>query len=423
MRKLLAILLLFAVLPGMIAFAQNKPTKLSMWVFEQLHLQFYTEAVKVWNKQNPTEPIELEAEVYPYNDMHNKLLIAVQSGVGIPDIADIEESKFPNFLKGQIQMVPINDLVAPVRDKFVQGRLYLYSKDGQIYGLCFHVGASVMYYNMDIMKAAGVNVDKIDTWDDYVKAGLQVKQKTGKPMCTVEATDQWSFWPMINEQKSDYFDKDGKVILDNDINIKTLQFLYDMLYKYGIAAITPGGNHHTEQYWGFMNGGGAASLWMPMWFMGRFTDHMTDLKGKMAIRPMPRWTKGGYRSAGMGGTATAVFKTSEHVDLARRFIFWAKGSKQGNIMIWQLLGFDPIRWDVWSDPAMNAPNKFTRYFQNENIFKILLQVKDEIYPVTLTAKTPDAADLIRSIVMFQVLQEKSKTPAQALKEAAAQLRE
>jgi arabinosaccharide transport system substrate-binding protein len=124
----------------------------------------------------------------------------------------------------------------------------------------------------------------------------------------------------------------------------------------------------------------------------------------------------------MGGTATAVFKTSKHIDLARRFLFWAKGSQQGNIMIWQLLGFDPIRWDVWSDPAMNAPNKFTQYFQNENIFKILLQVKDEIYPVTLTDKTPDAADLVRTIVMFQVLQEKSKTPAQALKEAAAQLR-
>ena len=108
----------------------------------------------------------------------------------------------------------------------------IYAKDGINYALCFHVGATVMYYNMDIMKAAGVNIDKIDTWDDYVKAGQQVVAKTGKPMTTLEITDQWSFWPLIAQQKSDYFDKNGNVWLDNPTNIKTLQFMQDMMYKY-----------------------------------------------------------------------------------------------------------------------------------------------------------------------------------------------
>ena len=71
---------------------------------------------------------------------------------------------------------------------------------------------------------------------------------------------------------------------------------------------------------------------------------------------------------------------------------------------------------------MSAPNKFTEYFQNENVFKMLLTVKDEIYPVTLTAKTSDLTDMVRNTIMVQVLQDRSKTPAQALKEAADQLR-
>ena len=37
-------------------------------------------------------------------------------------------------------------------------------------------------------------------------------------------------------------------------------------------------------------------------------------------------------------------KQSKYLDLAKRFLFFSKGSKQGNIMIWQLLGFDPPRW-------------------------------------------------------------------------------
>jgi arabinosaccharide transport system substrate-binding protein len=423
MRRFLALLLILTV-AGLSAFAQNKPTKLTLWTFQELHLGFYNEAVKVWNAQNPGKLIELDGQVFPYADMHNKLLVAVQSGVGAPDISDIEISKFPNFLQGKIPLVPLNDVIDPYRDKFVQARLAIYSKDGKNYGLCFHVGAEVMYYNMDIMKQAGVNVDKIEMWDDYVKAGQQVMAKTGKPMTTVETTDQWSFWPLIAQQKSDYFDKNGKVWLDNATNVKTLQFLQDLIYKYKIAVTAPGGFHHAEQYYGAMNSGSFGSIWMPMWYMGRFTDYMPDLAGKIAVRPLPRWTKGGYRSGGMGGTGTAVLAQSQNIDLAKKFLFFAKGSKQGNIMIWQMLGFDPIRWDVWSDPAMTAPNKFTEYFQNgSDLFKMLLNVKDEIYPVTLTSQTPDATDMIRNNVMPQVLQDRSKTPQQSLKEAADQLRQ
>jgi arabinosaccharide transport system substrate-binding protein len=423
MRRFLVLILLLTTVAGINAFAAG-PTKLTLWTFQPLHLDYYNAIVKVWNAQNPGKAIDLDGQAFPYDDMHNKLLVAVQSGVGAPDISDIEISKFPNFLKGDIGLVPLNDVIDPFRDKFVQARLSIYAKDGINYALCFHVGATVMYYNMDIMKAAGVNIDKIYTWDDYVAAGKQVVAKTGKPMTTLEITDQWSYWPLITQQKSDIFDQKGNVSLDDATNIKTLQFLQDMIYKSKIAVAAPGGFHHAEQYWGEMNKGAYGSIWMPMWYMGRFTDYMPDLAGKIAIRPLPRWTKGGFRSAGMGGTGTAVLKQSKYQDLAKKFLFFAKGSKQGNIMIWQVLGFDPIRWDVWNDPAMAAPNKFTEYFQNgDNVFKMLLLVKDEIYPVTLTEKTPDATDMLRHNIMVQVLQDRSKTAAQALKEAADQLRQ
>jgi arabinosaccharide transport system substrate-binding protein len=250
MRRFLVLILLLTTVAGFNAFAQGGPTKLTLWTFQPLHLDYYNAIVKVWNAQNPGKAIDLDGQAFPYDDMHNKLLVAVQSGVGAPDISDIEISKFPNFLKGDIGLVPLNDVIDPYRDKFVQARLSIYAKDGINYALCFHVGATVMYYNMDIMKAAGVDVDKIDLWDDYVKAGQQVVAKTGKPMTTLEITDQWSYWPLITQQKSDIFDQKAKVTLDNAINIKTLQYMYDMMYKSKIAVAAPGGFHHAEQYWG-----------------------------------------------------------------------------------------------------------------------------------------------------------------------------
>ncbi len=419
---LLAVLLICMI--GMVFAAGSaesaKPKEvpeLDFWTFQELHLSFYQKMADLWNKENPDRQFTFNGEVLPYEDMHTKLLVSLQAGTGAPDMVDIEIAKYPNYLKGDIQLVPLNDVIDPVRDNFVTARLDVYSKDGKNYGLPFHVGASVIYYNMEILNAAGVDPYKIDTWDDFMEAGKQVKARTGKPMTTLEVTEQWSFWPLIAQQGSDFVDKDGNVILDNAINIKTLQFLKDMLNS-GVAVAAPGGFHHAEEYYGFMNDGGAASLWMPMWYMNRFTDYMSDLDGKILIRPMPRFTKGGSRSAGMGGTGTSVTRQAKDIQLAKDFLMFAKGSREGNILIWEDLGFDPPRWDVWDAPEMKTPNKFTKFYLNDDIFGMLLEIKDEIQPVNIKEKLPAVIDRLKSTVMIQALQQQNKSPAEALKEAA-----
>lgn len=423
MRKLICALLVSLCLmalafPGMTA----SPTTLTFWTFQELHKAFMDDAVETWNKQNPNEQIILKTEVYPYDQMHNKLLISLQSGVGAPDIADIEISKFANYLKGRNpQLVPLNRIVEPVMDRLIKARFDNYAKDGKYYGIDYHVGATVMFYNKEYMDQAGVDVDSIVTWDDYVEAGKKVVAATGKPMTTVEVTEHWTFYPMLSQYGSDIFTPDGGVILDNEDNIKVLTFIRDMIYKHKIAIPAPGGFHHAEEYWAFMNQGGAASLMMPLWFMGRFVQYMPDLKGKIIIRPLPAWKPGGARSAGMGGTGTVVTVQSKHQDLAVRFLEAAKLSREGAIKTWTILGFDPIRWDVWDDPAMREDNIYTEYF-GKDVFNMLLEIKDEINPTVITDKYPLAIDLLKKNVCFKALRELSQTPEEALKEAARELR-
>lgn len=399
----------------------GEKTKLTLWSFVPVHLDFYNDAVARWNQANPNKQIELETANYPFEDYHNKLLISIQSGVGAPDIADIEINKFPNFLKGKPQFVDLTKVVAGERDQFVQSRFEVYSKDGVVYGIPFHVGATVMYYNKEILDKAGVNADDIKTWDDYVEAGKKVVAATGKVMATVEGTGHWTFMPMISQRGSDYFDKDGNVILDNQTNIETLQFIQDMVYKHKIAIPTPGGAHSKEEYFGFMNQGGAASVLMPFWYMARFVNYMPDLKGKMIIRPMPEWPGGSKRSAGMGGTGTVIPLQSKNIELATEFLTFAKLTKEANIEIWKKLGFDPPRWDVWDSPEMKVSNKFTEYFGND-IFDIIKPLKDEVNPVNYAENSPRARLIIEQKTMFNVVQNNNATPADALKSAASELR-
>lgn len=398
----------------------SKKTKLELWTFNELHQTFYEDMAKRWNTANPDKQIELVANTFPYDDMHNKLLVALQSGKGAPDLADIELNKFPNFLKGDPQLLPLNDVIDPEINNLVKSRLDIYAKDGNYYGIDFHVGAAVIYYNKEILDKAGVNADDIKTWADFETAGKKVHEKAGVPMTTIESSDLWSLWPQVAQApgNDDLQTADGKINITSPIVANPLKWQQGLI-KQGIAIATPGGNHHSEEYYGLMNSGGSAAVWMPMWYMGRFTDYMPDLKGKIIIKPMPAWKVGDPRSAGMGGTGTAVTKTTKNPDLAKAFLAFAKISKEGNIEIWKQLGFDPLRSDVWADPALKEPNKFTEYF-GENIFDVLTEVKSEIEGVIINENTPNISDSFRTSILVRTLLDNEDVD-KVLKEAASQL--
>jgi arabinosaccharide transport system substrate-binding protein len=380
----------------------TEPTKIQLWTFQDLHNTFYKSMAEKWNQENPSQQIALTATTLPYDDMHNKLLIALQSGVGAPDIADIEIGKFSNFLKGTPQLLPLNDIVEPVLKDIVKSRVDIYSKDGKYYGICFHVGATVTYYNMDLMNKAGIDPKTIKTWDQYHDAGKIVKEKTGKPITTFETIDLFQPQLMDKQLGSDLMKEDGTANLATPELAQTLTFMRSML-KDGTAAIAPGGGHHQEEYYGFMNKGGSASVTMPMWYMNRFTDYMPDLKSKMLILPCPVFKEGEARSVGLGGTGTAVTNQSKNPQLAKQFLAYCKLSKEGCTEIWNQLGFDPIRTDVWSDSTLkNAKNKFTEFYL-DNPFDVLTSIKDEIPAIRLGEGYAPMCDKVKTTTFNKAL--------------------
>lgn len=381
--------------------AAAQPVNVEFWTFQDLHVKFYEKMAEQWNETHPDEPINLIASEFPYDNMHNKLLIAFQAGVGAPDMVDIEIAKYANFLRGNIQLVPLNDIIEPELDNIVKARVDIYSKDGNYYGICFHVGAAVIYYNVELCEKAGIDWKNIKTWDDYYEAGKKLKAALpDKYWATVETADPWHLWPMLSSQGGDMLGADGEPSISSPQMVRALEFNRKLVNE-GIAAIAPGGFHHTEEFYAFMNSGEVASLVMPMWYMERFIQLMPDLAGKIAIAPMPVWEAGQPRSVGMGGTGTSITKAAKNPDLVKKFLAFAKLSKEGNIEIWNTLGFDTIRTEVWSMPEIvNSENKFTKYFVT-NPFDVLNQIKDEILPIHVSGALPAVLDAIKNSVLYR----------------------
>lgn len=133
-------------------------TELTVWTFVENHQDFYTEMAQKWNEENPDKQVNLVLSNMAYDDMHNKLSLALESGEGAPDVVDIEVGKFPAFMVGDIGLLDLTDAIEPYKDKVVESRLDLYSKDGAYYGFPTHVGTTVAFYNTEALEAAGIDL-------------------------------------------------------------------------------------------------------------------------------------------------------------------------------------------------------------------------------------------------------------------------
>lgn len=393
--------------------------QLEMWTFVDMHKTFLDEMLVKWNEKNPDKKLNINVTVLPYDDMHNKLQSALLSGQGAPDAVDIELGKFPNFLKGEPQLEPLDDVYAPYKDKVVKSRVDIYSKDNHVYGLDYHVGATVTYYNTELLEKAGIDYKSIVTWDDFKKAGEKYYKATGKNFGTADTSALWQTSLMLTEQKSDYTDANGKPQLNSPQMVKALTTLRDMQDAHAIATI-PGGQPDTTDGQGAINNGDYAVVIKAMWYMSRFLQYMPDQAGKWAIAPCPVFEKGQPRSVGLGGTGTAVTKNAKNKQNLKEFIAYAKFSEDGEKAIWDELGFDPVNTELWTNKEItqNKDNKFIKYFKT-NPFDTLNEIKNEIGLIKSTEASPNINNVLTTVTYNSIFEDK-KDIKQALDEAQQQ---
>ena len=261
-------------------------TELTVWTFVENHQDFYTEMAEKWNEENPDKQVNLVLSNMAYDDMHNKLSLALESGEGAPDVVDIEVGKFPAFMVGDIGLLDLTDAIAPYKDKVVESRLDLYSKDGKYYGFPTHVGTTVAFYNTEALEAAGIDYTTIKTWDDFKNAGVAYHEATGKTFAAAETTAQWMINLMLAQKGGDYLTEDGELDVNNEIMVEVLQYIKDMQDAGAVATIA-GGQPDNEEAYPLYNSGEVAVAIMPFWQTSRYTTYMTDLSGKVAIAAPP----------------------------------------------------------------------------------------------------------------------------------------
>lgn len=381
-------------------------TPLELWTFQEVHRQFYESMAEKWNEENPDKPVNLTVSVQPFDDMHNKLTIALQSGEGAPDMCDVEINKFPTYLEGEPQFMDLTSYVDPYRDDIVAARLEVYSKDGVNYGIPTHVGATVAFYDTSILEPAGVDYKEIKTWDDYKEAGLKVVEATGKAMGAAETGGTFIYQAMLAAQDADMTDENGDPALDSEASIKALSTIQELV-EAGVDQTIPGGSVDGEEGYGAINAGGYATIIRPLWYMSRYPAYMEQIEaGRIGIAPIPVFDEADFGvSYGGGGTGTVVTVQSENSELAAEWLCWAKLSEEGNRDIWNVLGFDPCNTSLWEDEELTTDesNQFISFFI-DNPFDVLNTIKDDIRTIKSTYAVPTIDDIMTSVVLPDIIE-------------------
>lgn len=406
-------------------------THLEMWTFVELHAQHYGIMAETWNEEHPDQTIEITCTTYPYSDMHTKLLTALEAGVGAPDICDVEVGQFPNVVEGlDTWLVPLNDYAADYLDTMVTARMETYmGEDGQYYGAPYHVGATVMYYNVAAMsEAMGLTqdetiakIDAVKTWDDYQALGeeyLGAVSEDGKYWTSVDTGGTDWLWLAMAEYGDDWtggFDNPANVQLES---VQKMLEMQQSWLKSGLAEVSPDG--HVDLEAGFQNilDHNIVSFPKAMWYMSRFTNYMPEESGNWYIAKCPVFEEGQICSVGIGGTGTVVTQQSANTDLAATFLCWAKMSDEGEQHIWDTLGFDICNTALWDDDAFahDDSNQYNQFFINYP-YDVLNDIgMDNIGKISVVAISPTINEYVCNTTLNEVLEDPDYSVADALQE-------
>ena len=400
-------------------FGDPSGTHLEMWTFVELHGQHYGNMVEKWNEENPDRKIEITCTTYPYGDMHTKLLTSLEAGTGAPDICDVEIGQFPNVVKGlDTWLVPLDDYAAPYMATMVPARMEVYAgSDGHYYGAPYHVGATVMYYNVVAMaEAMGISedevtakIDSVVTWDDYAALGQEYVDAVateGKYWTSVDTGGvdwQWIAMAEYGEDWTGGFDGKANVELDS---VKKMLTMEQNWVNSGLAEVSPDG--HVDLEAGFQNilDHNIVSFPKAMWYMSRFTNYMPEEKGNWYIAKCPVFEAGQPCSVGVGGTGTVVTQQSADKELAAEFLCWAKMSDEGEQLIWDNLGFDVCNTAMWTEPsfATNMDNQYNAYFRNLP-YEVLASIgMDNIGKIYSVAISPTINEQMCNVTLNDILE-------------------
>ncbi len=183
--------------------------------------KWWADFVKEFTTEYPD--IDLKVEVESWNDIYTVVNTRISNN-DAPDILNIDV--FANYQADDL-LLPAEDFVSKeTYDKMYPAFLEQSNVDGTIWAIPDLASARALYYNADILEAAGVEVPT--TWDELTEACKKIKEHDSKiypwgiDMTTDEGQAAFAYYTWNNG--GGFVDDDNNWALNSAENVEAIEF-------------------------------------------------------------------------------------------------------------------------------------------------------------------------------------------------------
>lgn len=401
--------------------AQNDKVEgdITVWTWEQPGKEFEASA-KLFEKKYPGTKVTVENVGNPA--IWDKITTGLAAGgQGLPDIMNIGIDYIGGYVdKFPDAFVNLNDYGAQdLKSDFPEGILESATVNNNIYGLPFEVNTGALLYDVGIFEKADVNIDDIKTWDDYLNAGKQIKDKTGDYLFYMDKAatggnpvDLWQIITML--QGTFYFNDNGEIVMNNKNGVKSMELLKEA-NDAGLISDIPASSEDSNIK--AAKAENVASFPDRNFLTGIFEKQLPEYKNRWRVTTLPAVEEGGLTSALPSANYLSIANSSKNKKTAWEFIKFTLATQEAQSAMYKSQGLFPGYIPFLKSDDMTKENA---YYNNEKINDVYTKQLEDKTPKLIYTSDYAKAKKALSDAQTRVLTENAD-PKQALDEAAQRL--
>lgn len=319
--------------------------------------------------------------------LESRLLLALSSGVGAPDISQLQLVDAPHYSYTGA-LTDLTPVAAELRDKFPVPQWSNCVYNGRIYAIPWDIGPCAVFYKKHIFRKYGVDADKIETWDDFIAAGKHILERShGQtkmlPMGqNLYATD---FEILIQQDGGQIFDEQGRVAINSPQCVQALEVMHKIVQ----AGINSNILAWSLEYMASINSDSLATFPSAVWFAGTIKNTAKEYPGikEWGVMRLPALEKGGPRVSNLGGSVLVIPAQCKNKAAAWEFIKQALCTVDGQVDQYRYRSLFPAYLPALKSTVFDEPDPF---FGGQRISRLFATDLDKIHPLNRTRNWAEA---------------------------------
>ncbi len=392
---------------------------LEIWISSFQDKVYYEKMVAAYQSKVDPE-FQANIQAFGFREMPDKLAIAMKTGTNPPDVVQLDEVLFGSYLADEVPFLDLSKRFegTGLTQALVPQRLKLFAQGDAIYGLPQSLSAMVLYYRVDLFKEHGIKPEDLATWEDFVDVGRRLAAKNQ----ALIGLDPTYFEILLRQKGSDWFDHAGKMFPDEAQAESVMNWLYE-LNDEGIGLIPERASIFDPVFFSsIVNYGEVLTMIGADWYgLDMIQQFSPELKGKWGAMPLPAWKDRfgvpGRRTSTFAGQGLLIYKQSQRVEPAWKFIKWVIEDQEANVERFVGGNSFPAYKPAWQDQRMHQPSE---YFNQQAFGDLLASLAPEVPEVVMHPKRPQAVFLFQEN-FFSSLMYGQITPRETIRQMRTML--